>query len=93
MVQAMEFDSSVTTLERFGPKIYHKKTVKCHKTIENVIEMYFDISNHIKFGYFDHFVHRRKKHMPPSRLIITVIAYYKIYAIDARFHNNSIEKD
>ena len=58
MVRAMEFDSSVTTLERFSPKMSHEKTVKCHKTFENVIEMYFDISNHIKFGYFDHFVYR-----------------------------------
>ena len=89
----MEFDGAITTLERFILKIYPKKTVKCHKTFENVIEMYFDISNHIKFNYLNHFVHHRKKYMPPSRLFITVIAYYKIYAIDARFHNNSIEKD
>ena len=88
----MEFDGAIITLERFSPKIYPKKTVKCHKTFENVIEMYFDISNHIEFGYFDHFVHRRKKYKPPFRLFITIIAYYKIYAIEARLHN-SIEKD
>ena len=64
MVRAMEFVGAITTLERFSPKIYHKKTVKSYKTFENVIEMYFDISNHIKFGYFDHFVHRRKKYLP-----------------------------
>ena len=68
MVRAMEYDGDITTLEIFSPKIYHEKTVKSHKTFENVIEMYFDISNHIKFGYFDHFVHRRKKYLPPVRL-------------------------
>ena len=93
MVRVMEFDGSITTLERFSPKIYHKKNVKCYKTFENVIEMYFDISNHTKFGYFDHFVHRIKKYLSPSWLFITVEAYCETYAIDTRFHNKSIEKD
>ena len=93
MVRAMEFVGAITTLERFSPKNYPRKTVKSYKTFEDVIEMYFDITNHIKFGYYDHFVHRRKKYLPPSCLFITVGAYYEIYAIDTCFHNNSIEQD